>query len=227
MAITRIHRWAKSAKNRDISLVSSDTLESLEGRSPILLMGGVHGDEPEGLELAKSLLVELEESKEDLVPWILIPCLNPDGMEAGERVNGNGVDLNRNYPSQNWSNAYEKERYFPGASPGSEPEISALVQLIQKWQPRLMIHFHSWEPCIVYTGEPGKNDAQRLSIASGYDLKDDIGYPTSGSLSSFGWKDLRIPVICIEEREGIEVSSIGPRFVSALIDILKDHSPRK
>ncbi len=228
MSITTIPNWAKSAKNQDISLLFSDSFKPKSNQNPLLFIGGVHGDEPEGVRLAEDLVKFLKlPGDQPYTPWMLIPCLNPDGYKLHQRTNGNGVDLNRNYPSKNWSKEFSKDRYFPGNQSGSEPEIKALTQLILQEKPRLIVHFHSWEPCIVYAGEPGLIDAKRLSDCSGYDLKDDIGYPTPGSLSAYGWKDLGIPVICIEEQEGMDLSKVWAHFSEGLKQILMDNSVRK
>ncbi len=191
-------------------------------------MGGIHGDEPEGVELAEKSLQWLKSQlPESIAPWILIPCLNVDGFKNNSRVNGRGVDLNRNYPSSNWSSAFEKERYFPGKSPASEPEVQGVVELIQIFKPRLIIHCHSWEPCVVCTGKPGWKDAERLAAASGYNLQEDIGYPTTGSLSQYGWHDNKIPVICIEERDGVtDLTPIWPRFENGISAVFKDKGMR-
>lgn len=220
--------WARSAKGKSIALYQSHPQEQLQ--RPILLIGGVHGDEPEGVDLATLSLEWLQADAQTNhsveTPWIVIPCLNIDGYEANTRVNGNGVDLNRNYPSENWSAEFEKERYFPGPSAGSEPEIQALTSLIGKVQPRIIIHCHSWEPCVVCTGALGQKDAQRLAKSSGYKLVDTIGYPTSGSLSQYGWYDHGIPVLCIEEAEGTSKEQTWKNFSKAIKEIFRDPSPR-
>lgn len=234
--------WKKTALGSPIDLYSSGPLEKLHGKRPILLMGGIHGDEPEGVRLAEDTLKWLEscslansrpdaasnhQPTQDLTPWILIPCLNVDGYKKNQRVNGRGVDLNRNYPSRDWSPAYDKDRYYPGPSPASEPEIQAVVELIQVYQPRLIIHCHSWEPCIVGTGERSKLDAERLGQNSGYRVTGEIGYPTPGSLSRYGWHDHQIPVICIEEQEHLnDLNTIWPRFQRAMREIFSDPSLR-
>lgn len=223
--------WKKTALGTPIDLYSSAPLEKLRNERPILLMGGIHGDEPEGVRLALDTLAWLKDASRQqlrLTPWVLIPCLNVDGYARGTRVNARGVDLNRNYPSQDWSPKFEKERYFPGPSPASEPEIQGVVELIQSISPRLLIHCHSWEPCIVGTGALAKTDADRLALNSGYKAVEEIGYPTPGSLSRYGWHDNGIPVICIEEQEHLsDLATIWPRFATAMEQIFMDPSMRE
>ena len=230
MALYANANWKRTTLGSPIALHSSSTLDELIGQRPILLMGGIHGDEPEGVRLAQDTLNWLKNSHNagaKLSPWICIPCLNVDGVAKGTRVNGRGVDLNRNYPSKDWSREFSKERYFPGEGPASEIEIQGVVEIITKLQPRLIIHCHSWKPCIVGTGELSKLDAKRLSDSSGYELIDEIGYPTPGSLSRYGWHDRRVPVICIEEQEQLaDLASIWPRFAEAMKAIFLDQSMR-
>ena len=219
MAIVEIKNWCISAEGQSISCIKS-TLNSIK---PILLIGGVHGDEPEGVELACRTLdwLKTETSKNPtaVYPWIVIPCLNPDGYRKNQRVNANGVDLNRNYPSRDWTKSYKEPRYFPGHSPGSELEIKSLTTLIAETQPLLIIHCHSWHPCIVYAGDAARTYATALSETTGYELKNDIGYPTPGSLSSYAWGDHRIPVICIEEKEKIDRQLVWPNFSAGMKQI--------
>lgn len=225
--------WIKTALGTDIKLVSSRPLAELRGQNPILLMGGIHGDEPEGVALAEGALAWLKsECKagrgDSLAPWIVIPCLNIDGFRKNQRVNGRGVDLNRNYPSSNWTPTADKERYFPGTAPASEPEIQGVVELLLDLRPRLAIHCHSWKPMVVYAGEAALNDSNHLARASGYKVFDTIGYPTPGSLSQYGWGDLSIPVICIEEQDGlVDVSAVWPRFAPGIKQIFLDKGRRE
>lgn len=212
MNINKISGWAMSPKNNTIDLYHNDGFQLDAKCKPYIFVGGTHGDEPEGVRLAEELLEWLKSAPECKKPWALITCLNPDGFSAGTRTNGNGVDLNRNYPSQNWSHESKGPRYFPGSSAGSEPEIQALTQLIEATQPSLVTHFHSWEPMIVVSGPQDLPEAKALSDASGYRIQADVGYPTSGSLSQYGWADRKIPIICIEEVEKIDLETVWPRF---------------
>jgi hypothetical protein len=187
----------------------------------LLFVGGVHGDEPEGVELATKFLSWLQKNnKSDLHSWYLIPCLNVDGYSKHERTNGHGVDLNRNFPSRDWSPKIKAPRYNPGPHPTSEPEVKALCQLIEKTKPQAIFHFHSWKPCVVYTGETGRPWAVKAAGESGYEVREDIGYPTPGSLGQYAWFELKIPVICIEEQERSDLTQVWPHFASGLQKVM-------
>ncbi|MGE0633233.1 MAG: DUF2817 domain-containing protein [Pseudobdellovibrionaceae bacterium] len=220
-SILHLPQWSVTSFGTPLELYKSHHKFS---QPPLLFIGGVHGDEPEGVYLAEDMILWLkslsESARTKFQPWMLIPCLNPDGYKKYERTNGNGVDLNRNFPSRDWSSEHEKPRYFPGTQPNSEKETQSLVKLIEAEKPRLIIHFHSWEPCVVYTGDPGAKAAQLLGQSSGYEARPTIGYPTPGSLGQYGWLENRIPVICIEEIERPKRETIWPRFKIGLEKIL-------
>jgi hypothetical protein len=62
----------------------------------ILISGGIHGDEPAGVETICAFL-ENRLYKDFLENWefTLLPCINPSGFEAGTRNNQDDIDLNR------------------------------------------------------------------------------------------------------------------------------------
>lgn len=212
--------WATTIRGTPIELYKKT--HSLSGFSerPLLFIGGVHGDEPEGVRLAEEFLQWLKQAEithsTEIRPWILIPCINPDGYSQNQRTNANGVDLNRNFPCRDWSAEAKAPRYYPGPSPGSEKEVQALVKLIEDEKPQLIVHFHSWEPCVVYTGHPGKTAAEILATGTGYEAREDIGYPTPGSLGQYGWLEKQTPVVCIEEQEHIDLNLVWPHFKTGL-----------
>ncbi len=216
--------WAFSANKKPIALHSSVQKNTTLLR-PILVIGGVHGDEPLGVWLSEHLLSWLKQTPVS-IPWHLITCINPDGFLKNERTNGNKVDLNRNFPCKNWSTEHSKPRYYPGAKPNSEPEVQALVKLIDEVHPQLIIHCHSWVPCVVYTGDPAKKDSERLAKSSGYEARPDIGYPTPGSLGEYGWKEKNIPVICIEEEDGQDKEVVWQHFGKGFQEIFADPMER-
>ena len=62
----------------------------------ILISGGIHGDEPAGVETICAFL-EDKLYKNFLNDWefTILPCINPSGFEAGTRNNQDDIDLNR------------------------------------------------------------------------------------------------------------------------------------
>ncbi len=213
-AILHQTSWAKSVDGQNIELFHNTPLTNRN--ESILFIGGLHGDEPEGVQLSKDLLFWLQKSNNITTAWLLIPCLNVDGFSRGERVNSRGVDLNRNFPSDDWSPSHTAPRYFPGKHPSSEPETQSLVSLIKEVRPRLIIHFHSWQPCVVYTGKPGKKAAEIIQSSTEYPISEDIGYPTPGSLGQYAWFREKIPVICVEAQEGYPLDRLWDKFGSGL-----------
>ncbi|MEQ1878880.1 MAG: DUF2817 domain-containing protein [Bdellovibrionia bacterium] len=218
MPVQERKAWSKSAGGRPIDLFASSNFKWTKDESPLVFIGGVHGDEPEGVWLAEATLDWLRNATASAVgiSWLLIPCLNPDGLELNQRMNGNGVDINRNFPNQNWSPEFPKPRYNPGPKPASEPETRAMLKLIEDYKPQMIIHCHSWNPCIVLTGDKGVNCAEYLAASTGYPYKQDIGYPTPGSLGDYAWYEKDIPVICVEVAEKIEREKVWPLFKSGI-----------
>lgn len=214
--IHHLENWSSTTFNTPIELYFYGASSLNEIKHPILLIGGVHGDEPEGVFLAEESISWLLNASHPLQHFVLIPCLNPDGYKKQQRTNGRSVDLNRNYPSSSWAPSAQKDRYYSGTHAGSEREIQSLCHLIQKTSPRVIIHCHSWKPCIVCTGSPGLSYAQAFSEASQYKIVEDIGYETPGSLSHYGWHDCKIPVICIEESENTSRQATWKRFKPAI-----------
>ncbi|MBL7664690.1 MAG: DUF2817 domain-containing protein [Bacteriovoracaceae bacterium] len=164
----------------------------------IYLVGGTHGDEVEGVYVLKKYYEWLQSNTElEELPIVVIPILNVDGYKNGTRVNARAVDLNRNYPSKDWSPEFKKDRYFPGEAALSEPENQFLVKLFDKYKPAIVLSFHTWKPVINYNGDCG-DIARVLSEENEYPVADYIGYPTPGSLGSFVPEKYNAGVITFE-----------------------------
>lgn len=69
------------------------------GKKKICLSGGIHGDEPGGVEtiLAVIEMIRKEPALLDSFEFLLIPCINPFGYEYHTRQNRSRIDLNRQY----------------------------------------------------------------------------------------------------------------------------------
>jgi len=69
------------------------------GIKEICLSGGIHGDEPAGVQAVMEFLRRLRTDRNPLddFRFTLFPCNNPFGYEHNTRHNGGGLDLNRQY----------------------------------------------------------------------------------------------------------------------------------
>jgi len=107
----------------------------------VLAIGQIHGDEHAGIEIAEYI--------RDTAPlpagfdvWV-IPTINPDGDAANTHVNGNGVDLNRNFlPDWVPTNCALHPVNCSGAAPMDEPESQALAAFVNKIQPHMTVWYH-------------------------------------------------------------------------------------
>ena len=164
-------------------------------KSPVILFGAIHGDEPLGVYCLERLRAELDQEPPGRDTWI-IDALNLDGLAAGTKNNANDVDLNRNFASANWVAAHDAG-YNPGATAESEPESQALVALIDRVGATRLIALHSPFRTVNYDGTGGALAAV-MAAQNGYGATADIGYPTPGSFGSRYGVDLGLEVITLE-----------------------------
>jgi protein MpaA len=161
------------------------------GECALLLFAGIHGEEPETTFALSRALRQLTEPSPHAA---VVLAANPDGLIRGTRGNARGVDLNRNFPTEDWHpdpvahrSTMEDPRdveLSPGAGPGSEPETRALLDLIRELAPETVVALHAPLACI--------DDAKQGPLArwiadrTGLPLVADVGYPTPGSFGTWG-----------------------------------------
>lgn len=193
----------------------------------IHFLGGVHGDEPEGVALAQRLkqyLIQNANQFQDKT-LIVVPIVNPDGFKNETRVNANKVDLNRNFPSKDWPLKYDEKstqpRYYPGPEANSEPETKAIVELIETTQPKKIISFHSLIPHQINYDGPAKALAHAMSGHNQYPVTEHIGYETPGSLGSYAGQDKNIAVITYELPEKISPNKAWDDALGAILEAIR------
>lgn len=191
----------------------------------ILILGGVHGDEPEGVVAARGLLQKCLQEFPFQIQLTLIPEFNIEGILKNTRTNGVGVDLNRNLPTRDWSPVVAKPRYHPGPAAGSEPESLALVHFLQSQDIKFVVSLHSWEPMLNVNGDC-EPEAGILAKHTGYEIKTDIGYPTPGSLGTYTGLERGIPTVTYEIQRDLDFAEINRVHVPALWDMLKSCEAR-
>jgi hypothetical protein len=197
--------WARSVNGRHILLHEFTPPQRSVAR--VLVVGGIHGDELTSVSIVFRWIELLQQSPGEAAryQWRVIPVLNPDGLVAKPptRVNARGVDLNRNFPTDNWSS--EAARYwsvstsrdprrFPGPAARSEPESAWLHSEIETFKPDVIISVHAPYAVLDFDGPPsgmqppvrfGRLQLHRLGV-----------YP--GSLGNFGGLKAGIPVVTLE-----------------------------
>ncbi|MCF7808676.1 MAG: murein tripeptide amidase MpaA [Candidatus Marinimicrobia bacterium] len=176
--------------------------EPIGSKPSMLIISAIHGDENLGSVLISECLRSMQ--SQDLYAAVIL-SMNPDGILAGTRGNSNGVDLNRNYPTDNWKPdpVYYRNRpgepqniaLSPGKRPGSEPETMALMELMHALKPYLVVSFHGFLACI---DDPLSLDISKdIAGRTNMELVPDVGYKTPGSFGSW-CAEQDIPIITYE-----------------------------
>jgi len=177
-------------------------LSSREPLGKVLLVGGIHGDEYSSVTIVFKWMSTLDEHHSGLFHWRILPLLNPDGLlrRKSQRMNANEVDLNRNFPMQDWKNATrhywenitgKNPRRYPGRAALSESETQWLVSEIEHFDPDIIVAVHAPHGIVDYDGpENGPYKLGRLYLNL-------LGtYP--GSLGNYAGVQKKIPVVTIE-----------------------------
>jgi hypothetical protein len=154
------------------------------GNGPIAraLIGGLHGGYEWNTTTLMSQTLDHLLAAPDLIPTHLtlyiIPLANPDGAAAGTaaergRMNGNGVDLNRNWDYE-WrpEATHGTQPVFAGSSAFSEPETAALRNFILDHAIDAVIFYHS-AGGVVFSGA-GHDTSATVELAEW--LADQTGY---------------------------------------------------
>lgn len=170
----------------------------------ILTFAVTHGDELASGSVARSWVNRLSRIN-PRNEWRVIPVLNPDGYLKRTRTNGNGVDINRNYPSKDWdelalkwwkSKKKSDPRRYPGPAGASESETRCSMAHIEEFQPDLIISVHTPLGVLDFDGPrlnfPSFSNLPWISLGT---------YP--GSLGRYMWHDRQIPVLTIELKSNV------------------------
>jgi len=174
------------------------------GQYEYLIVAGIHGgSEWNTVALANELITYINDHP-DVIPsdtkLYIIRDMNPDGQARDPgvdgRVNNNGVDLNRNFPTHNWAADWNRDGcwiYRPttgGTYGGSEPETRTVMSFIASHKIQAMISYHSaalgvfpggvpWEPASISL-------AKKLAKATHYPYPPlDTGCEYTGTLADW------------------------------------------
>lgn len=192
---------ARTVKGQAILIKEYPPMPNRKPIARILLIGGTHGDEYSSVSIIFKWMKTLDRYHSGLFHWHVSPLVNPDGLlqKRSQRLNANGVDLNRNMPTPNWHQTtkdYWKKtnfdpRRFPGKAPLSEPESHWLYEEIRSFKPHAIVSVHAPFGVLDFDGPPvGPDKLGQLHLKL-------IGtYP--GSLGNSAGVQHQIPVITVE-----------------------------
>lgn len=198
----------KTLQGREIALYGNG------GKCKNLIIGVFHGDEPQGKFLIEKYLENNSESS-----LYFIPCLNPDGMAVMKRTNASGVDLNRNFPTNNWQYS-AKDEFFGGESPASEIETKFVMEILDEYKPQLILTLHAPFKVVNFDGN-AREISEKISKIINYPVEENIGYPTPGSFGTYAGIEKQIPTITLELDETCPVEDlISP--VHKIFDMLAE-----
>src|SRR4051812_273422 len=193
------------------------------GGREIVVLASIHGDEAETTVVVSEALRCIPRG--DLQAAVIL-CANPDGMLRGTRGNARGVDLNRNFPTSNWTRDpvfYKTRANDPrdialttGSEAASEPETKALLALIDRVKPRAIVTLHAALACIDDAGDSqlGRQLAARCSLP----LLTEIGYATPGSMGT--WASEQQLTLVTWELEAASLYDLKDHHVPILIDLM-------
>lgn len=192
---------AVSVRGEPILIEEYPPLPSRTPQARVLLIGGIHGDELSSVSVVFKWMEILAQHHSGLFHWRVAPLVNPDGLLQSEsqRVNANGVDLNRNFPTPDWQPTAQdywimttgrNPRRYPGMAPASEPESRWLVEEIERFHPDVIVSVHAPFGLLDFDG----TQSPPTHLGSLY-LNQLGTYP--GSLGNYGLQH-SIPVVTIE-----------------------------
>lgn len=171
------------------------------GERRVLVIGGIHGNEF-GSSVADKLVAFLAENPSAIPRGTVVDVVahaNPDGIAVRRRTNAHNVDLNRNFPSRNWTRRGAGGGASAGARPASEPETRALLSLLAAHRYVRVISLHSRGPLLDYDGPGGWTLAHRVSRASHVRVVRLAGLRHyHGSLGNYVPEKLHAPVLTWE-----------------------------
>ncbi len=178
--------------------------KGVPGKRPVkvLLIGGIHGDELTAPAIVFRWMQWMQQPQAQEFHWSVAPLVNPDGFlnKKATRMNANGVDLNRNFPTPHWhqeASAYwvkrtgRDPRRFPGKEPLSEPESQWVNDEIARFDPDLVISVHAPFGVLDFDGpvQPPRKFGRLVFTPVGV-------YP--GSLGNYSGVHKKVPIVTIE-----------------------------
>ncbi|MFN0051616.1 MAG: DUF2817 domain-containing protein [Planctomycetales bacterium] len=185
-------RFYRSTQRRPI-----ETLQLGNGRQRIAFLSSLHGDEAQSVAVVEELARYLKGHPESLrnATVLIVRTPNPDGFDVRSPYNVNGVDLNRNFPSDNWADLANTRS---GPSAGSEAETRSLVRMLGDFRPTLLVHLKDSRGKAIVNGEGNiQKQAEKVADLVHGQPRMGLGARTSGSVENYALTRLKCPSLTL------------------------------
>ena len=211
-AAPRVEIIGRSVQGRPIAVVR---IGDPAAPRKVLVVGMIHGDEPEGRKIVDLLRGAVPPPGAEL---LLVRNINPDGLERHTRQNAHLVDLNRNSSQGRRFLGGPGTPYYAGPKAFSEPETRAIRALILRVRPAVTMWYH--QPFgLVDRPETGSD-----AIARAYSRISRLRFsplsPRPGSMSR--WENVRVrpgSSIVVELPPGTLSAAAAQRHAAAVLGL--------
>ncbi len=163
-----------------------------DGPEVFAIFSSIHGTEAAGTPLTIKFSQYLWENPTfvDNKTILIVHLTNPDGVVANLRGNRSNIDINRNFPTDNFGYGI-----FNGEQPLTAVESQSILALLNEYQPMRVMVIHQPLNCIDFDGD-SEALANHLSQVSGIRIKR-LG-SRSGSLGTYVGHQLGKEIITLE-----------------------------
>jgi protein MpaA len=206
----RVERLGRSVQGRPINVVR---IGDPAAPRKVLVVGCIHGDEPEGRKVVDLLRTATPPPGVEL---LLVRDLNPDGLQRHTRQNAHGVDLNRNSAQGRRFLGGPGTRFYAGLRAFSEPETRAIRTLILRVRPAVTVWYH--QPFGLVDRPETGGDAISRAYARVSGLRFSPLTPRPGSMSR--WENVRVrpgSSLVVELPGGVLLAAPARRHAAAVL----------
>jgi protein MpaA len=206
----RLERLGRSVQGRPINVVR---IGDAAAPRKVLVVGAIHGDEPEGRKIVDLLRTATPPPGVEL---LLVRNLNPDGLQRHTRQNAHGVDLNRNSAQGRRFLGGPGTRFYAGPRAFSEPETRAIRALILRARPAVTVWYH--QPFGLVDRPETGGDAISRAYARVSGLRFAPLTPRPGSMSR--WENVRVrpgSSLVVELPGGVLPAAAAQRHAAAVL----------
>lgn len=195
------------------------------GRSRVMVLAGLNGQDASSISVIEQFAQTMsnQATLQNACTALFVRNPNPDGVALGSPYNGRGIDLRRNFPSDNWRTTADGKA---GPNAASEIETRVLIRMIDDFKPDriIVIQNTNAKGSIDYAG-PARQLARKVAVQNGYQVSNRQA-AISGSLEQFAGNDRKLPVIVVSIDRRLDGKTAWSTHTDGLVMALTAADPR-